>query len=64
MSRKIDWALAQARDIYAVMQGGASKDVSINYLAATLRLASQKGAIEAAKADGAAKPKAEKETLV
>ena len=53
---RIDWALSQARDIYAIMQGGASKDVSINYLAATLRLASQKGAIEAAKANGTTKP--------
>lgn len=46
MTRRTDWATAEARRVMDVVQNG-SRDVSVGYLASVLRMAHQRGAIEA-----------------
>ena len=55
MSKK-HWSIEQARQTYDLMQG-LSREVSVNYLASVLKMASQRGAIESAKVNGAPTPK-------
>ena len=57
--RRPDWAADEARRAYDLMQPPVTREVAVTFLAATLRLASQRGAIE-----GAKKPAPTKDTLV
>lgn len=53
MGKRRDWSIEQARQTHDLMQG-LSREVAVNYLASVLKMASQRGAIEGAKANGAA----------
>jgi len=55
MGKRKDFAVDMARNAYDTIQGGISREVAVNFLAQVIRTAHSRGAIEGARANGAAK---------
>lgn len=67
MGKRKDWTVDGARNVAdIVLQPGISREIAVNYIASALRMAHQRGSIEATKVNGAVppKPKAAPEKLV